>query len=319
MLKSDKMKIAVHSGTFHADDCLAVYFLRNIKEFAGAELIRTREKEILDKCDVVCDVGNEYDHSRKRYDHHQQGFNVTYPGKKVTLSSCGLVFLNYQNEILENILEKNNRSAKGYESIVSDMIYDNFIKEIDAIDNGISPAEGQTPRYKISTDISSRIYRMNPKQGDNMKEFEEAVKLIGKEFENVLFRIVDCEVPAYEETKKAYDNRFDVDPSGHILLIDGPFFPTAVLKYIEKEEDELLFFVHTKEPGKWRIQVLDLPGTFTARCKLPFGGCFNEELTKASGIPGGIFCHKSGFLGVFEKKEQVIEFGRLAIKMNYKK
>lgn len=33
--------------------------------------------EILKECDIVVDVGAEFDHQKKRYDHHQREFNET--------------------------------------------------------------------------------------------------------------------------------------------------------------------------------------------------------------------------------------------------
>lgn len=37
-----------------------------------AEIVRTRDPEQLAACDVVVDVGGEYDPRRHRYDHHQR-------------------------------------------------------------------------------------------------------------------------------------------------------------------------------------------------------------------------------------------------------
>lgn len=37
-----------------------------------AEVVRTRDPELLAECDVVVDVGGEYDPERHRYDHHQR-------------------------------------------------------------------------------------------------------------------------------------------------------------------------------------------------------------------------------------------------------
>lgn len=37
-----------------------------------AEVVRTRDPERLAECDVVVDVGGEYDPERHRYDHHQR-------------------------------------------------------------------------------------------------------------------------------------------------------------------------------------------------------------------------------------------------------
>lgn len=37
-----------------------------------AEIIRTRDPAELAKCDIVVDVGGEYDPKKHRYDHHQR-------------------------------------------------------------------------------------------------------------------------------------------------------------------------------------------------------------------------------------------------------
>lgn len=38
----------------------------------NAEIIRTRDPTQLAECDVVVDVGGEFDPKRDRYDHHQR-------------------------------------------------------------------------------------------------------------------------------------------------------------------------------------------------------------------------------------------------------
>ena len=67
-----KKKIVVHSGTFHSDDVFAVATLR-IKFNDKIKVTRTREMNIIDKADIVCDVGNIYDPENGRFDHHQTG------------------------------------------------------------------------------------------------------------------------------------------------------------------------------------------------------------------------------------------------------
>lgn len=59
----------------------------------SADLVRSRDPAILDKCDIVVDVGAVYDHEKKRYDHHQRGFEeVLGLGFNTKLSSAGLVY-----------------------------------------------------------------------------------------------------------------------------------------------------------------------------------------------------------------------------------
>ncbi len=65
------MIIATHNGKFHADEVFAISLLRRLERFAEAEIIRTRDTELLKTADVVVDVGGQYDPATDRYDHHQ--------------------------------------------------------------------------------------------------------------------------------------------------------------------------------------------------------------------------------------------------------
>ena len=65
-------KIGTHNGTFHCDEALACFMLKQLPEYKHADIIRTRNPEELSDCDIVVDVGGVYDAERHRYDHHQR-------------------------------------------------------------------------------------------------------------------------------------------------------------------------------------------------------------------------------------------------------
>ena len=65
-------KIGTHNGTFHCDEALACFMLKQLPEYKHADIVRTRNPEELSKCDVVVDVGGVYDADKHRYDHHQR-------------------------------------------------------------------------------------------------------------------------------------------------------------------------------------------------------------------------------------------------------
>ncbi len=72
-------RIGTHSGSFHCDEALGCYLLsRRTAEYAGAEIVRSRDPEVLKDLDVVIDVGGVYDPARRRFDHHQRGFAETF-------------------------------------------------------------------------------------------------------------------------------------------------------------------------------------------------------------------------------------------------
>ena len=71
-------RIGTHSGSFHCDEALGCALLRRTSEFAGAEIVRSRDPEVLKDLDVVIDVGGVYEPEHQRFDHHQRGFTETF-------------------------------------------------------------------------------------------------------------------------------------------------------------------------------------------------------------------------------------------------
>lgn len=67
-----KVTIGTHDGGFHCDEALACWMLRLLPEYKTAVVVRTRKPDKLNECDIVVDVGAVFDHSRRRYDHHQR-------------------------------------------------------------------------------------------------------------------------------------------------------------------------------------------------------------------------------------------------------
>lgn len=66
-------------------------------------------------------------------------------------------------------------------------VYDGFVEEIDAIDNGVPMYKDGLPRYRIDTHLSARVHHINP-EWNNLKNtpinvlFEKAMKMVGEEF-----------------------------------------------------------------------------------------------------------------------------------------
>ena len=67
------------------------------------------------------------------------------------------------------------------------------------------------------------------------------------------------------------------------------------------EEGAATYIVYPDESGgNWRVQAVPVsPSSFDSRKALPepWRGIRDEELSKLSGIDGGIFVHASGFIG----------------------
>ncbi|KAJ2380032.1 hypothetical protein GGI23_007869, partial [Coemansia sp. RSA 2559] len=130
--------IGTHSGTFHCDEALACYMLRQLDEYKDAKVIRSRDPAALEACDIVVDVGGVYSHETKRYDHHQRGFDQQFSANyKTKLSSAGLIYKHYGKDVIKAILE-GEKTTDDEVDVLHDKLYEILIESIDGNDNGIS-------------------------------------------------------------------------------------------------------------------------------------------------------------------------------------
>jgi uncharacterized UPF0160 family protein len=139
--------------------------LRLLPQYRDAAVLRTRDLAKLAQCQIVVDVGAEYDPARARFDHHQRGFAHTLgEGYATKLSSAGLVYKHYGKEVIAAVVQglriSNGNGAeagaqKGDEEMVERLytkVYVDFMEHIDAIDNGVTVGEGDL-RYKIEVRV----------------------------------------------------------------------------------------------------------------------------------------------------------------------
>lgn len=104
------------------------------------------------------------------------------------MSSAGLVYAHFGLEVVTEILKINKTilNSNSLSSLYS-FIYEGFVEEIDAIDNGVPMFNDGKPNYKIGTHLSARIHRLNPEwnipEPDSTDDlFQTALKTVGKEF-----------------------------------------------------------------------------------------------------------------------------------------
>ena len=198
-LKTDSpasVLVGTHNGHFHADEALAVHMLRMLPTYRESRLVRTRDPKLLETCHTVVDVGGEYDAQRNRYDHHQRGFETTFPGKQTKLSSAGLVYMHFGRALIaQRLAEERNKPASAAatseeqkeeegKEVVSEespdvellynKIYESFIEAVDAHDNGISKyprdalaAASIEPRFSSAGfTLGAMVGRLNPNWND---------------------------------------------------------------------------------------------------------------------------------------------------------
>ncbi|XP_040510782.1 MYG1 exonuclease [Gallus gallus] len=325
------LRIGTHDGTFHCDEALACYLLRLLPRYRphpiaqqDAEVVRTRDPQRLAQCDVVVDVGGEYDPERHRYDHHQRSFTQSMqslqPSKPWTtkLSSAGLVYCHFGSEILAGLLGQPEDSPAV--TALYDKLYENFVEEIDAIDNGIAQTDGE-PRYALTTNLSARVGHLNPRWNDPDQDteagFKRAMELVGSEFMDRLDYYHRAWLPARALVEDAIRRRFEVDTSGVLLELPQGGCPWKEhLFSLEKElvlPDPLQLVLFPDRSGQWRVQSVPVgPRSFESRLPLPepWRGVRDEALSQLTGIPGCVFVHSSGFIGGNRTREGALEMAR---------
>ncbi|KAG1677809.1 hypothetical protein FOA52_008573 [Chlamydomonas sp. UWO 241] len=322
------VQIGTHSGSFHCDEALGCWMLKQLPRFKDAEIVRSRDPEVLKEADIVIDVGAVYDEATLRFDHHQREFDgVLGHGFNTKLSSAGLVYKHFGREVVATILGLPIDHAD-LETIYL-RVYKNFVEAVDAIDNGIQQYEAAgAPRYVSNTSLGSRVGQLNPNWNEEQTEailygcFLKAVELTGGEFKDAVEWVAKVWLPAKLHVKAALAGMAEVDPSCQIMRLNTVCPWKEHLYELEKEmelEKLVLFclFEDTRE-HKWRIQaVSESASSFKNRRNMPAAWCGlrDDKLSEVSGIPGCVFCHANGFIGGNHSYEGVLEMARKSLTM----
>lgn len=268
---STETLIGTHSGVFHCDEVLACHMLLQIPKYENARIVRSRDDSVLKDCDIVVDVGAVFDPETFRFDHHQKTFQHTLGSlrpefadkfSKVRLSSAGLIYTHFGEEVIRHVVKRLKGVDLTDESlpIIFEKVYENFIQEIDGIDNGV-PQFTSEPLYQISTHLSSRVGHLNSQwnsteEFDEMKQFEKAKELAGSEFVDSVLYYSTVWWPARAIVSNAIKNRFDLHSSGKIIEL-GQFCPWKqhlyALEAVEKCEGEILYCICASSPNDHRV------------------------------------------------------------------
>lgn len=328
-LKKDSlaMQICTHSGTFHADESLAVFLVKLLPKYADAKLVRSRNPDDWDASDLVIDVGGQYDGGHKWFDHHQRGFEETFSELFDTkLSSAGLIYKHFGKEIIQHVLQLTKQEDI---DLLYLKVYKEFVEALDANDNGINnyPKEAEAERKFNDKNITlpSIISKLNPSWNTNPTDadfdaaFETSSQLMGQVFVNLLNGYGKSWLPARTIVETAFLDRHNVDPSGEILVLDQ-FCPWKEHLYsIEKEhnaQDQIKFVLFSDSLAKWRISTVSVTSTsfeFRLGMPEPWRGLRDDALSEKTGVPGCVFVHAAGFIGGANTKDAVLELARLSL------
>lgn len=297
----EKLKCATHSGPFHADDVLAAVLLKfkgYITDFN--DVIRSRDAAILDRCDILFDVGGSYDPDKKRFDHHQVGGRDIKAADGHMLSSAGMVF----EHILGNWDSRIGR----------------LVRQIDMCDTG--EALGESP-------MSITISEFNPCWDEDCSNeaYNAAFVKACEWLETTItgFEEPCCDLMGHvmiignnrQKHNQAVFKARDIVLKAPIIdgvLVLEPFAPWQEHILIRPDWDEVKFVVFPSN-GIW--MVFQKPSkTDPSKSELPlpaaWAGLRDEKLQEQTGIPDAVFVHIGRFCGGAETKEGALAMAKLA-------
>ena len=314
------VKIGTHDGPFHCDEVLACVFLKMLPQYHDAEVVRTRDPEVLSQCDIVVDVGGAYDPEAKRFDHHQASFDLTMKqlseGKiesDIQLSSAGLIYWHYRRQIFQSLLPT-DPEGKPYSSRqmqdAFEYLYNHFVREIDFVDNG-----GGQYAWQIQTHISSRVAMMRPSwddpEPDMDKAFLSALEYVKRELMGYIPKL-HSHLRAREALRVTFHDRFKYHHSGSVIWFEeGKWVEwkenlCSVSKEVGVDSRSIFYVVNVVESNRVTLKVTP---TCPPRKTIPkeWWGLSDGELERACGIQGLSFVHKGGHIAVGKNKEAIIE------------
>lgn len=297
--------VAVHGGPLHADDSFSVAVLGLIHDIVW--VVRTRDPQLLAEADIRVDVGGEYSHVDRTYDHHQQGAPVRENG--VPYAGFGLLWRHYGMDAVAAVTGISD-------PVITKRVEETLVMPIDASDNGMSLLTGGISRFSYNGrevrgySMAHAISSLNPswhEKGHPDRVFQEAVDMAGR----ILVReIIRAEgVTLAESGVRAAIGEME----GQIIVLEK-FCPWQDI--VVSECPEALFMVYPSVEGEWMVQAIPPEiGSFEKRRALPeeWAGERGEDLAALIGVKTAIFCHPGRFICGAKTREDALAMAALAV------
>ena len=284
------LTVVTHNGNFHADDVFSIAVLKHV--YPSFNLVRTRDKALMDSADIVIDVGGQYDPDAGRFDHHQRG-GAGERENGIPYSSFGLVWQKYGLALCDN------------NQAVADRVDAGLVSTIDAIDCG--HVEGVQQGISLSQTIS--MYNPTWEESPEFdKCFDEAVEFASR----MLTRFIASasgSVNAKAIVAKAIENA--EDPRVIVLEKYTPWKKTVHIL-----SSEALYMVYPSHSGQWILQTVPVePGSFEDRKSLPkaWAGLSDEDFQAKTGLDDAVFCHNGLFIAGTKSFESTMKLAEVAL------
>ncbi len=291
-------RIAVHDGSYHADDTFAVASLRELN--SQIEVVRTRAPIILELADMRIDVGGKHNPETGDYDHHQ-GAGTRENG--VPYAAFGLVWRDYGAKVCEKVMKTGEIDRRMCEGIdlcidygdVAKVVDKRLVQAVDDYDNRWRPTTDLTKATPVFLqDIINAGHPAFFLKGDMDSCFVKAVdraRLILRDF-------------VYDSTGSVLAGRFlekslaeNTEP-GIIVMKYPRGIHTALLGgHLARTESSYLYCVQRFDDNQFSAFVIsdDYPAKEKIRKLFPasWAGLKNGPLRGITGVEDANYCFKS--------------------------
>ncbi len=313
-VSADGLTVGTHSGSFHADDLIGCVILRMASDVEELHIVRTRQPEVLALCDIILDVGGEYDPEKGRFDHHQHG-GAGQRESGIRYSSAGLLWLRFGERVCGQHLGELGLVANA--QVVAEHVDKHFMQAVDAVDNGQPLYSGGTPNFGDAHGLSMSgvLASLNPHwfRDPTRVEYDYAFARALEPAEAFLHAAILVAIGAAlaeDRVREAVTN----SPDPRVIMLKG-FYPWKEI--IGPMSPEALYVVFPAEDGGgWRIQGVPVaPASFELRKALPAAWRAKPqvELAELTGVADVVFVHGNGFIGGAKSLEGALRLAELAL------
>ncbi len=286
-----EIRLGTHNGIFHRDEVIAISILKIVYEDCKTAIIRSRNINKLNTCDVVVDVGGG------DLDHHIKGFNRRRENG-ILYASAGLTWKKYGKEVITKLNSELNETEINN---IFGAIDEDIIVPVDNDDNGVSGihrfsfVENMLPVWNQEIDF------------DN--SFLETVEICEKILRKIIHEYISKELVKEDFCERVYN---------HIAEIPNQIYPwlNEAINYNDNHTEKVYFVIFPYPDGGWAAQCVPPKDNKMGQLK-PFpkswSGLTGSSLEIESGVAGAILCHNFRFFARAQSKEAILEMCKLVI------
>jgi uncharacterized UPF0160 family protein len=305
--------LVTHSGKFHCDEVFAYTVLRLAlglsKPGEDHILLRTRKPELIERGDIVFDVGSVFDAAANRFDHHQRGAPLR--PDETPFSSAGLIWQEYGKRAVAALLAP--KGAEDFAPAIAAELDQKLVRRIDEIDTGVS-ASGTVSRDALN--LAALLGDFNPAwdspEATGPTAGDAAFLQAAAMAEAVLANRVEA-ARAKRQAEASVLAAFAASEDPRLLVLEtGMPWKAAVFSH----DLPVIYCISPASNGNWMVDTMPPePGSFAQRQPLPeaWAGLENAALAEASGVADAVFVHLRRFVGAAKSRAGAIEMARKAL------